>query len=193
MSVEFFQVNGEDAWMISFDIMGMIKLRYGIEIRDGFLMISNIPWSTGNTIEQITTTPLNGARLAVYPGAGKLQLAGLHAAAVEHQAAAAMEGAGLLYPLLQSGYADIATAAEKHRELFGFMPVHPGSGEWQWQNRQVVSNQFGSIARRQFPKYEEGDSSFGLMRDIEEFNVQMQFEDTGLRTNIRWTTAEKED
>ena len=189
VNVEFYQVAGEDSWIFSFDIMGMVTLRYGIEIRDGFVMIRNIPWSTPSSIEQISTSPLNGARLAVYPGAGKLQLSGLYAATVEHQSAAAMEGAGLLYPLLESGCADIDTAAKKHLALFGFMPAHPGNGSWQWQNNQVVSSQFGSIYRRQFPKYQQGDSGFGLMQDIEEFAVQMQFEESGLRTQIRWSTV----
>jgi hypothetical protein len=187
-SAQFFQVTGQDSWVYSIDILGLVKLRYGLEVSDGYLMIRNIPWSAQDKVQRVEPTALNGARLVVYPGASRLQLPGLHAAAVEQQSATALYGAGLLFPLLASGYTDMADVLSAHQRLFGFAPVHPAGGEWTWEQGQVVSSAYGSLYGRSFPPYRPGDTDFGLMKGFAEIGVQMQFEDSGLRTRLRWRT-----
>ena len=186
--VDFYQIQGKDSWVLSMDIMGVVKLRYGLEVQDGFLMLRNIPWSSKDKVLSVDTTALNGAKITAWPSACKLQLAGLHASAAEYESATAMKGAGLLYPLVKSGHADIGHAAAEHMKLFGFMPVHPAGGTWSWENHQVVSDSFGSVTQRRHPAYKQGDTDFGLTKDIESLSLQMQFEDDGLRTKVRWKT-----
>lgn len=186
LNVNFYQIQGRDEWVYTFDIMGTIKLRYGLEIQDNFLLIRNIPWSNKDKIASVDWAPLNGAQLQVFPGACNLQLAGLYASASDRLRSTALQGMSYLYPLIISGYATMDNAAEKHAKLFGFMPVHPGEGHWIWKDYQLTSSQYGSVYREKQPGYNDGDSNFGLLKKIQHLSVNMQFEDTGLRTKVRW-------
>ena len=187
-NVQFYRVGEEDAWVYSLDVMGLVKIRFGIEVREGFLLIRNIPWSSGDQVVGSRTAELCTAAMDVFPAACNLQLPGLHAAASEQKGHAALQGAGMLFPLLTGGHADMKNAADVHMELFGFTPQHPGAGEWRWENRHVVSTSCGSVNRLQVEKYEKGDTDFGLMKTIDSLKLEMQFEESGLRSKIRWKT-----
>ena len=185
---EFYQIENRDAWVFALDIMGVAKLRYGLEIQGNFVMVRNIPWSNKDTIVRVDEARLNGAKLQVCPAACKLQLPGLYTAASDGYRSAAVQGMAHLYPLVASGHATVGSGAEKHAALFGFRPAHPGDGQWLWQSYQLTSSRYGSPRRQRQPGYSEGDRKFGLMKDIEHLSINMQFEDTGLRTAIRWKT-----
>ena len=137
-------------------------------------------------ITRVENAPLNGARLDAYPEACLLQLPGLHAAASDQSRAAALQGLGYLYPLLASGFATLDDAKKKHDRLFGFYPVHPGEGEWLWDGNRLSSSKYGSVFRQRQPGYEEGDRDFGILKDLDHLHVGMQFEESGLRTTVRW-------
>jgi len=186
VDVDFSQVEGQDAWICTLDLFGMVKLRYGIEVQGRYLMIRNMPWSNKDRVARTDTSPLNGACLQAYPGACDLQLPGLFSAAQGQALAASMQDLGLLYPLVASGSATPETAAAEHARLFGFKPVHPGNGKWVWDNFELMSSQYGSVHRQTQPSFAKDKSSFGLFNDIDNFCVSMQFEDTGLRTVVRW-------
>jgi hypothetical protein len=185
VDVTFSQVEGQDSWICTLDIMGLMRLRYGLEVQGGYVVIRNIPWSNKDRVARTDTAPLNGACLQAYPAACNLQMAGLFAATQDRFLASAMQGIGALYPLVASGYATAETAATEHARLFGFKPVHPGSGKWMWDGRDLTSSQYGSVLRQRQPTYKEKDV-FGLLNDIEHLCVSLQFEDTGLRTLVRW-------
>ncbi len=187
-NVQFYRVGEEDAWVYSLDIMGLVKIRFGIEVKEGFLLIRNIPWSSGDHVVGAKTAELCTAALDVYPSACKLQLPGLHAAASEQRGHAALQGAGLLFPLLTSGHADMKNAADVHMDMFGFTPQHPGEGKWLWKDGHVVSTTCGSVNRLKVNKHEEGDTDFGLMKTIQSLKLEMQFEESGLRSKVRWKT-----
>ncbi len=127
-AVEFRQVEGRDAWIYSLGIAGVIKVRFGIEVRDGFLVLSNVPWSQPVTIKSVETRPLNGAELLLAPGAVRDGLPGLFATQSEQNQLAALGGMAMLYPLMLTGSATPAEAAARHAALFGGAPVHPASG-----------------------------------------------------------------
>jgi hypothetical protein len=154
--------------------------------KDGFVIVRNIPWSNVGHVSGSDTAELGGARIAVDSRACDLVLPSLHASAAEARGDAALAGAGLIYPLLASGYATIDEAAEAHMKLFGFRPVHPSGGRWTWDGRDVTSTSYGSISAREQPVYEPGTTAFGLLKDIEDLVVEMQLEDNGLRTTARW-------
>ena len=184
--INFYQLEGLDEWVYSFDLLGLVKLRYGIEIQDNYLVIRNIPWTSKEKIEQVSEAPLNGAMLQAFPAACRVQLPGLFTSAQENSRKAARQGMGYLYPLVASGYAGIDTAAEKHAQLYGFQPVHPGNGHWQWNDRKLGSSLYGSARYQKQPAYTAGDTNFGLLKGIESLSLNMQFEDAGLRSTIRW-------
>lgn len=180
------QVENRDKWVFSFNLAGMIKLRFGIELDDEFLLIRNIPWSHDEKIIFVDKTALNSASLISFPDACELQLPGLFEAAMDRSLSEALQGAGHLYPLVLSGYAAVEEAGQRHAELFGFMPVHPGEGRFTWENFQLKSSEYGSVYNQRQPAYKKGDTKFGLLEGFRYLSVSMQFEDTGLRTKFRW-------
>jgi hypothetical protein len=186
LHVDLLRVGGSDSWMYSVDVMGLLKMRFGVEVKDGFVIVRNIPWSNAGHVSGSDTAEVGGARIAVDSRACDLVLPSLHASAAEARGDAALAGAGLIYPLLASGYATIDEAAEAHMKLFGFRPVHPSGGRWTWDGRDVTSTSYGSISAREQPVYEPGTTAFGLLKDIEDLVVEMQLEDNGLRTTARW-------
>lgn len=186
ISSELYQVGDGDSWVCLFDVMGMVKMRFGLEVKDGFLLIRNIPWSNKDRIQSVGTAELNAATLKVFPSAGKLQLAGLHSTASEKNRTIALQGMGLLFPLIRSGGISVAEAGELHMKLFGYTPYQPFNDRWSWKDMTMESERYGSVYKKKQPVYIEGDTDFGLMESIEVLEMQMQFEDTGLRTKLKW-------
>ena len=189
MKLSFYEITGRDAWVCTFELLGMLKLRYGLEVKDGFLIIRNIPWSDSGNVVRVARDSLNGARLEVVPAGCIKQLKSLYAAGAEYERAAAMRNAGYLYPLLASGYTTIDNAPAAHYKLIGCTPIHPPGGKWLWKDYNVASSIYGSVHQPEQPDpiiTEQEDP--GLMKDVERLSLEMQFENTGLRTRIRWKT-----
>jgi hypothetical protein len=182
--VSFYQVDDRDSWVWTMSIEGVIKLRFGVEVVDRYLVIRNIPWSTQDRVVEVKDASLNGASLAVWPSACRLQLPGLFASAADQERRATMSGLGRLYPLVVAG-SGVDVAAERHAKLFGFRPLHPAGGQWRWENRNLTSSVYGSALRQRQPGYDPS-RPFGLMQAIEKMELTMQFEDAGLRSKIRW-------
>jgi len=186
-TIEFRKVAGRDAWVYTISIEGLIKLRYGIEVQDSYLVISNLPWSGRSAVKGSDVLALRSAGLRLFPGAIEKELSALHTAAMDNRRRAALRGASYLHPLMEAGAKDLNAAAKRHQALFGFRPVHPSGGTWVWQDGEIQSDMFGTITRQSQPEYTPGDRQFGLLGGLDKFHVTMQLEDTGLRTKMRWT------
>ena len=184
-SVSFYQIDNRDAWVWTLDVLGVVKLRFGLEVTDKYLVIRNIPWSNNDRIVRTTTAPLHSAGVTVSPAACRLQLPGLFASAADQERRSVIRGLGRLYPLVLSGVADVNSAGEQHQRLFGFHPLHPQSGEWIWEDLHLASSQYGSALRQRQPSYDP-ERPFGLMQSVEKIELNMQFEDAGLRSKIVW-------
>jgi hypothetical protein len=185
-NVRVHQVEDRDQWVFSFNLAGLIKLRFSVELQDEFVLIRNIPWSHNEKIVSVEKTGLKSASLITYPDACDLQLPGLFEADQDRSLFTALQGVGRLYPLVASGYASIEDAAEKHEALFGFAPKHPGNGRFLWSNFHLESSTYGSVFYQRQPAYKKGDTNFGVMAGFQYLGVSMQFEDSGLRTKCRW-------
>jgi hypothetical protein len=186
VAAEFRQVQGRDAWIYTLQIPGILKMRLGIEVRSGYLILSNIPWSQPVAITAVEARALNGAELAVAPGAVRLGLPGLFATQSEQSQGAALAGMAALYPLLLAGGATPEAATARHAALFGWKPVHPGPGQWTWTDGRIASSAYGTPARWKTPEYRPGAEDFGLFEGVERFAVTMQLEAGGLRAVTRW-------
>ncbi len=186
LQVRVHQVENRDQWVFSFGIAGIIKLRFGVELQDRFLLIRNIPWSHREKITAVDQGSLQGFSLRAYPDACELQLPGLFEAHQDGKLFEAFEGAGHLFPIVLSGSASIEGAAAKHAQLFGFTPRHPGEGHFVWENFHIGSSVYGTVFKQRQPAYREGDREFGLLAGFTFLGVSMQFEDSGLRTRFRW-------
>ena len=105
---------------------------------------------------------------------------------MEKDRRAAFQSAAHLYPLLLAGAASPEAAKAWHSKLFGFRPVHPSPGRFDWKDRVVSSPRFGSVGLQRQPSYDAGDIDFGLLRRVHDMRISMQLEDDGLRTRATW-------
>ncbi len=179
------QITGENRWLMNVDIFGVITLRYEMEVQGDYLLVRNIPWEKRETITGVKKVPLQSAFLQVFPTACKKQLPALFTVASDTMRSAALKNMAYLYPLLASGYAKTNDVEQKHFELFGFKPVHPGKGAWQWNGQHIASPLYGAVAGQKQPGYREDGERMGLLRNIDWSSLNMQFEDAGLRASLR--------
>ena len=190
-SGELHKLQDREAWIYTLDIADIVKIHLRLEIQGNYLAVSNLPWTTAVTIGAGQNVPLNGAQLTLDLTRISKQLPALHTKVYTDYRAAAVDGMGYLYPLLEAGISDsVNQAIQKHFEIFGLMPVHPAEGEWLWRDSYLESSEFGTATRPVQPEWREGDRNFGLFPQVDLIGVNMQLEDTGLRATIRWVTAE---
>jgi HEAT repeat protein len=186
----FHQLEGEDTWIYSVNLMDLAQVHLRVAVENEYLVISNLPWSERARQTGTSSESLNGARLELNLGAMSQQLPALHTRAYSDYRIAAIDGMGYLYPLLASGTAEsVDEALQKHLALFGYRPAHPGSGGWVWQDGVLRSSTFGTPQSPVQPAYRPGDRNFGLFPTLDSLQVAAQLEDTGLRTRIRWRVA----
>jgi HEAT repeat protein len=190
----FHQIKGEDTWIYTVDVLGMVSLHVRIAVEDGYLVVSNLPWSDKSRVTGRTEIPLNGARVALDLDAMSLQLPTLHTRSYADYRVAAVDGMGCLFPLLVSGAADtIDRAIARHLELFGFAPMHPLGGTWTWEDGSIASTLFGTAEHPVQPAYVPGDRNFGLFPTLGAIEASAQLEAEGLRTRVRWRSAARRD
>jgi len=96
----------------------------------------------------------------------------------------------ILYPLLACGAGSVADAINQSRLLFGFAPEHPGQGQWVWENRKIRSARYGDARHPVQPEYKPGNRPFGLLAGLGTLNLNLQFEEAGLRVVTRWKMKE---
>jgi len=183
---EFRQAGDDASWIYSLGVAGMVKIRFGVRVERGFLILSNIPWSQPVAVAREEQSRHRGARLQLDSGAVRLGLPGLYAAEQEQNQSAALSGMGLLYPFLLTGSPSVEDAVQRHAKAFGFWPLHPSPGAWVWRDGRLASTAYGDAFLWKQPVYEAGVGDFGLFQGIPRASVSMQFEDSGLRAVCRW-------
>ena len=184
-AVSFHQVDDRDQWVWTMNLFGVVKLRYGVEVVDQYLVIRNIPWSSDDRVISSVPANLNAALLQANPSACQEQLPGLFAAASDVNRQAVMSGLGRLYPFLLSGSANVEQAQAEHQRLFGFYPRQIAGDQWAWKDFRMVSDDYGEPSRQRQPAFDP-DEPFGLMNRIDSLQLNMQFEEDGLRSSVRW-------
>ncbi len=187
---ELHKVQDREAWIYTYNVMDIVQIHLRLEIQDRYLLISNLPWTTAVSVGPALATPLNGAQLTLDLSRVDKQLPALHTKIFTDYRAAAVDGMGYIYPLIAAGVADsVGQAVDRHREIFGFSPVHPSHGAWLWRDSYLESTEFGTAQRPVQPGFTEGDRDFGLFPELSRISVNMQLEDTGLRAIVSWKSA----
>ncbi|MEO5716723.1 MAG: hypothetical protein ABIT37_24810 [Luteolibacter sp.] len=186
ISGSLYKVAGREGWVYRISFFDMITLRLGIEVQDRFLVVRNMPLTTPFRITGSKQATQPGAQISVSPRACRLQLPALFASAAERERAAAFGGISDLLPLLATGTGSIQEAAEKHKSWFGFRPIHPAGGEWNWDGRQMSSTRYGTVYQPTQPDCQTGSREFGMLRRVDGAEVGMRLEEDGLRTTARW-------
>jgi hypothetical protein len=185
-----YKLSDRDAWHYTISIGGVVSLRFGLEIKDRYLVITNLPLSHNPAVRSWREARRNAAALQLNPAACMQQIPALYTSASSRQRAAAMGGLGCLYPMLRSGSENVDAAIARHRDLFGFTPLHPGRGQWQWDGSQLSSTVFGHPGQEEQPEYDPADKEFGIFQGLKNLGLSMQFEDDGLRSHCRWVLDE---
>ncbi|MEI7880588.1 MAG: hypothetical protein WCI95_06905 [bacterium] len=188
-TVRFYKLDGRDAWVCAVSLERIVNIRFGVEIQGDFLILSNLPWSQKPAFGPTRTAPLNTLALDIHPEAGVLQMPGLFTAACEQERAAAFQGLRYLYPLLACGADSPVEAEAQCRRLFGFAPEHPGSGRWLWEKGRLLSSIYGDQLHPRQPEYKAGARAFGILDGLDLLNLNLQFEDAGLRVLTRWKST----
>ena len=186
VAVEFRQIEGRDSWIYTLNVPGIVTIRFSIEVKNGYLVLSNIPWSQSLTVKAVERRDLNGAAAQLAPGAVKLGLPGLFATQSEQNQSAAVKSMAALYPLLLTLSATPEDAAARNAALFGSRPLHPGPGTWIWKNRKIQSSAYGSATQWKAPIYKADMGDFGLFEGVTHVSLNMQLETGGLRAVVRW-------
>jgi HEAT repeat protein len=188
---ELHQLQGQDVWIYTLNVLDLVQIHLSVAVEDDYLVISNLPWSPKGTQTGSEVESLNGALLDLDFEVISQLLPALHTKAYRDYRRAAVDGMGYLYPLLATRLAEtLDEARQRHLELFGYTPVHPGRGQWRWSNGEVSSSLFGTAENPVQPAYVPGDRDFGLFPMLRRLRVGMQLEDAGLRASIRWRLAE---
>ena len=183
-ATSFYQVENRDQWVWTMDLFGIAKLRYGVEVVDQYLVIRNIPWSSEDQVVSTEPVALNAAMLTANPSACRKQLPGLFASAADANRQAVMSGLGRLYPFMLSGATSVEEATVQHQRLFGFYPKQFAGDEWTWGDFQMVSKQYGSPLQQRQPSFDPAQP-FGMLNQIDFVQLNMQFEQDGLRSTVR--------
>lgn len=188
---ELYKVEGQERWVYHVNLAELVRLSVSVEVKNGYLVIGNLPWSQQVSIRGQTQAPLNGAQIVLNLQAMQAHRPALHMATMTDYRAMAVEGMGALFPLLASGQADtVEDASALHAGLFGFTPVHPANGTWIWEQGALRSSLFGTLDHPIQPTYRPGDQSFGLIRGVDQISVNLQMEEEGLRARLRWVASE---
>ena len=185
VAYELVRIGEEEEWLYTINLFETVKLRYGVALADDYMTINNLPWAERTEISALEEAPLDDIHLRVSPGRVEKELPALHTAFVEKQRVIAMQGIGYLTPLLLTTVSDVKEARREHRRLFGYYPIHPGPGTWEWREGKLHSTTFGSLARKRQPPYRPG-REFGLFKEVQSFDLSTEFQHTGLRTILRW-------
>ena len=193
--IDWVQVGDGKRWMLTSKLGGIIELRFGFEIEDGHLIVSNIPWHDSPDREHAEAegrivgferSPLAGVTMRIDPSVGEQQLAGLFTAAADQERRATFRSAAHLIPLIAAlGLDRTDVAQEQHAALFGFTPRAPRGEGWTIEEGTPTSREFGSLTRARQPAHRRGDRDFGVLRHLDTLTVSLQLEGTGLRTSFR--------
>ena len=181
-----YRIRGQDRWIYTYDIEGLVTLRFGLEIQDRYLVINNQPFSNRIRVTGSEPATYGAAALVLNPARCLEQRPALLASALEQRARSAYAGAASLAPLclLEDGP---AAAAVRHRRLFGFAPVHPQGGSWRWDEfHGVESSRYGVMWSPLQPDPGSDEVAGGLLRMVEQVEISMRFEHDGLRSRVQW-------
>lgn len=184
------KVTGEDKWLFTWNAGGILHTRFGVEVKDRYLVIKNLPLTTSLEVVGRRDFPGRTAHLRLDPAACEEQLPALFASAAAQRRAAALSGIRSLSPLLLTIADSVEEAQDAHADLLGYTPLHPGDGEWIWDSRTLNSSVYGRPAKPLQPPYEPGDRDFGVLQGVKNLEVDMRLEGEGFHATTRWTVTD---
>jgi len=174
------QISEKDAWVLTWNIEGLIKLHLYLYLTDEHLVISNQPMQF--KFANKSDNAKSQLRLKILPeNIAKIKpLFNLHK--LESQQKIAFKNALRLMPLL-SLTDNLSDALIKHKQWYGNIPLHPLSGQWSWKKTDVVtSNLFGDFYNPILPiDFKQKQELFEVIKNMD---IGFQFEEEGARIKL---------
>ncbi len=183
INVSGYQLAKQDKWVAVLDIEGF-AIRFSVAIDNGHLIVSNMPWREPIQIAETTRSDVAGASLGLYPEAVQTETRALYLNAMEGERASTIQALAYLQPLLLAGTSP-EQVFTRHKQLFGTTPILPYDQTLNWNGVTPGAGHFGTLTNPAQPSYDH-DRIFGFLQGIRNIRASMQFEDTGLRTIVRW-------
>lgn len=183
MEVELYRQSGDRGLLLSLRPFGLASLDFSLRVEDRYLIISNHPFGQPLRIKGTTTAGLAGATVRFQPAALATSLPADFASAMRSERARALAGLGYVYPWMLAQSLTAEQAEEQNRRTLGFLPSLPAGGVT--RGFSLEHNVFGSVWQGRLPEY-RSQTPFGVFAGIAEASVSMQFEEDGLRTELRW-------
>ncbi len=184
------KVTGKDKWLFTWNIEDVLHTRFGVEVQDRYLVIKNLPLNIPLNVVGRRDFEGRTAHMRLDPGACEEQLPALFASAAARRRAAALSGIRSLAPLLLTTADSVQEAQDRHTDLLGYRPLHPGDGEWDWDGRKLKSSLYGSPSKPLQPPYEPGDRDFGVLQGVKNLEVDMRLEGEGFHATTRWEVTD---
>lgn len=184
LSVQFHRRGKSNEWLLSVRPLDIASIDFSLRIDGRYLLISNNPAGEPLRVTGGRTAGNGAASLSFNPQNRTAGSVGDFISAMRAEQQRALIGMGHTYPWMLVFDADSNTAAEHHARVLGFTPTLP-SGELTWKGSALEHSVFGTAAEPRLPSYDPA-VRFGLFENLSEATVSMQFEDDGLRTELRW-------
>jgi hypothetical protein len=184
VSTRFYQIENEPVWILSLRLLGLASTDFNLRIEQGYLLISNQPWTEPNRITATRPLTLAGAALALDPSALNVSLPAQFASETEEERSRAFAQMASLYPWIACLHCTVSEAARQQARLLGFSPALDFK-ELSWLNGQLHHARLGDPLDPRQPAYRR-DTQFGLLDGVEQATLEMQFEDDGLRAIAAW-------
>ncbi len=185
-SLTTYRVGEKEFWVVGMDVWGL-SLRFSFHLQDNYLLIGNMPWREPVKIVGQVDADASGASVQVLPSNAKIEQRALYLSAMEGQRQSVMEGLAYLHPLMASGIAPKKVVTQ-HKKMFGYAPALPSKSVLEWDGMMSECTGYGTLWAQEQPAY-NAEKAFGTLQGIGKLNASMQFEETGLRTIVRWKYA----
>ena len=184
MRIEFHRQGNAREWLLSVRPLGVAAIDFSLRVDGRYLVISNHPWGAPLRVTGVRPARLGGAALTFNPQARTTGLPADFVSAMRTERARALVAMGHVYPwmLALDKTTDAATAA--NARVLGFAPSIP-AGALEWKESVLEHAVFGNVWSTRLPAYDPS-VRFGLFENLSDATVSMQFEDDGLRTELRW-------
>lgn len=179
------KINEKDFFIFNISAAGFLNIDLKVKIENGYLVISNMPYTNKIDVKGHKTPELSGASFKIYPSFVKKQLPSIFASGLKIQKESAFFGAGGVYPLYQIGLRDKEKIADRHYELFGYSPFHPGNGKWIPDDGFIKSSEFSYPYTETIPMYNK-NKDLKLFRNIEIIKLNTEIIDNNLRADFIW-------
>ena len=184
VQIEFYRHGNDQEWLLGIRPFNIASINFSVRIDGRYLIISNNPANKPLHVTGVRPARPGVASLAFHPQNRATDLPADFTSAMRVEHKRALIGMGHVYPWMLCFGNGLGDATRQHARVLGFTPSLP-SGELSWKGDALEHSVFGSVKKPRLPAYDSA-IRFGLFENLSDATVSMQFEDDGLRTELRW-------